>query len=39
MARNLRGNYGIKRGGYELPDLPPAGAEPRPAAPLSMKTS
>ena len=29
MAKNLRSNYGIKRGSYHLPDLPDAGADPR----------
>jgi hypothetical protein len=37
MARDLRGNYGIKRGSYDLPDLPGAGASP--AKPVSAKTT
>ena len=40
MAKNLRGNYGIKRGSYDLPDLPDlpdAGADP--AEPVSAKTT
>lgn len=39
MVHNLRGNYGIKRGGYELPELPRTGTEPRPAGPVSARTS
>ena len=40
MAKNLRGNYGIKRGSYDLPDLPDlpdAGVDP--ADPISAKTT
>ena len=37
MAKNLRGNYGIKRGSYDLPDLPDADASP--AKPVSAKTA
>jgi len=39
MARNLRGNYGIKRGSYELPELPRGGPETPTAGPVSMKTN
>jgi hypothetical protein len=28
IATNLRGGYGIKRGSYDLPDLPGTGAGP-----------
>jgi len=37
MAGNLRGNYGIKRGGYDLPDSPDAGASP--AEPVPSKAT
>jgi len=38
MASNLRSGYGIKREPYGLPDLPEAGAGPRPAESASAKT-
>jgi hypothetical protein len=39
MAKNLRGNYSIKRGSYDLPDLPDAGADPRLAEPALAETA
>lgn len=35
MARDLRRGYGIKRGSYDLPDLPDASTGPRPVEPVS----
>jgi len=40
LVKNLRGNYGIKRGSYDLPDLPdPTGAGTSPAGPVPAKTT